>query len=236
MSKNIVASRVEKLEEQVQKLSRNVETLLAENTILHQKSNKSDEWIVLLISGYREAVQRVGALEARVETLEGRCSTLEDSIDLETLELNLLNTTATLREEKSLNIDQLLGQTLQSWSPQDYELTGLAQGEFMPAMEFESPKPDFQGNTLENPLGTGIPTPPNDWHPGQSYGNHTFPEMGQNGGGFSTGAGGNRSIAAIPTGRQRKTQEMQESGKNTTLSSSNSTGKGIQLTFINTFS
>ncbi|KAG0639087.1 hypothetical protein HOY80DRAFT_113085 [Tuber brumale] len=247
MSENIMASRVEKLEEQVQKLSQNVETLLAENIVLHQKSNKSDEWIVLLLSGYRKVVQHVVALEAR-------CSTLEHGIDLQRLKPNSLNTA--MGEEKSLNSDQFLGQTAHPRPPHAYGFTGLAQGECMAAMElnrtlqsriesqeavsnnensqFESSMPDFKGNALETPPETGLPTPPNDWNASQSYGYPTFPRGGQTGGGLSAGAGGNGSIAAIPMGRKRIAQEMSEGGLNTTLSSSNS--NGVQLTFVNTFS
>ncbi|KAG0635839.1 hypothetical protein HOY80DRAFT_415024 [Tuber brumale] len=225
MSENIVTSRVEKLEEQVRKLSQNVETLLAENIVLHQKSNKSDQWVVLLISGYRKVVQHVEALEAR-------CSTLEHGVDLQSLKLNSLNTA--MREEKSLNSDQFLGQTTHPWPLQAYGFTGLAQGECVAEMEFESPIPDFKGNALETPPETGLHTPPNDWNASQSYGYPTFPIGGQTGGGLSTGAGGNGSISTVPMGRKRKAQEIQGGGLNTTLSSSNSSG--VQLTFVNTFS
>ncbi|PWW77862.1 hypothetical protein C7212DRAFT_342497 [Tuber magnatum] len=249
MTENIAKSRVELLEEQVQSLTQRVETLWAENTILNQKRDKSDQWIVLLIAVCQKIIRRADALEAR-------CSTTEQSIGPQSLRLNAAGTTP--REEKSLNIEQFSSEMLHSQSPPHiYWLAELVQGECARARDMwrtpgsmpgsqevtpnnqnarSEPRISDRGAGAQGAVPVAVPlTSPHDRHASRYRDYHSSPERGQNGSGPSTEVGGIGSIGAIPTSQKRKAREMLEEGSlNTTPSLSNSCG--VQLTFLNTFS
>jgi len=212
MPENVVMSRMEALEETVKDLSQKVETLSNENAILSDKSTKCKTWVAHLLLCCKEMVKHVDALEKK-------CSVLTQELDRQNLHLDALNMTFSV-EEKSLNNDSFISETLQIQGPFISEMPELTMDGLAPTTdEFAAGMDEFAAGMDEfNAAMEGAPQAEPGYQNVPSYSMNAHLEP----------------TATIPANRKRKAYEMTESGMGTPSPPSSSCSAPI--TFLNTFS
>jgi len=195
---NIEKSRMGELKEAVKNLSQKAETLLKENIMLYEKSEKCDTWVIRLIGCCKEMVRRV-------EALEKKCSTLPQELDPQNLHLDALSMTISV-EGKSLNNDSFIIEMLQIQALHISELPETTMYEFAAAMDELTV--EMEGAHKLEPEHRDVPSC----------------DMNAR----------LEPIATIPTRRERKAQEMKQSGPDTPSPPSSS--YNTPITFLNTIS